>query len=85
MTDTGFGISAQDQNRLFERFYRGSDPIKLRIRGTGLGLYVSKSLIERHHGRVWCQSEAGQGSAFSFPLPFEQPVEESVAGMVPVA
>jgi signal transduction histidine kinase len=34
---------------------------------------------------VWCQSEAGQGSAFSFPLPFEQPVEESVAGTVPVA
>jgi len=83
VTDTGFGISAEDQARLFERFYRGSDPSKLQIRGTGLGLYVSKGLIERHHGRLWCRSESGRGSEFSFALPFEQPAEEPVAGDLP--
>ncbi|MDP6822538.1 MAG: HAMP domain-containing sensor histidine kinase [Dehalococcoidia bacterium] len=85
VTDTGFGISAGDQERLFERFYRGSDPSKLLIRGTGLGLYVSKGLVERHNGRVWCRSELGSGSAFSFALPFEQPAEEPVAGDISIA
>ncbi|MBT3942723.1 MAG: GAF domain-containing protein [Chloroflexi bacterium] len=72
VSDTGFGISAGDQERLFERFYRGTDPAKLRIRGTGLGLYVCKGLVERHDGRLWCESELGRGSTFSFALPIEQ-------------
>lgn len=83
--DSGIGISAEDQERLFERFYRGTDPAKLRIRGTGLGLYVSRGLVERHHGRVWVQSEAGRGSAFSFTLPLEQPAEEPVGRDAPAA
>jgi len=78
--DTGLGISPDDQERLFERFYRGSDPAKLHIRGTGLGLYVSKGLVERHYGRLSCQSEIGVGSEFSFSLPIEQPSEEPAAG-----
>ena len=77
--DNGFGISTEDQGRLFERFYRGSDPEKLRIRGTGLGLYISRGLIERHHGRLWVGSKLGGGSVFSFSLPFEQPAEQLVA------
>ena len=83
--DSGIGISTEDQERLFERFYRGTDPVKLRMRGTGLGLYVTRGLIERHHGRVWVKSEAGRGSAFSFALPFEQPAEESFGRNSPAA
>lgn len=79
VTDTGIGISPEDQERLFERFYRGSDPAKLQIGGTGLGLYVSKGLVERHNGRLWCQSEPGSGSRFSFAIPIEQPEEASFA------
>jgi signal transduction histidine kinase len=83
VVDTGLGISAEDQERLFERFYRGSDPVKIRIPGTGLGLYVSKGLVGRHNGRIWCQSEYGKGSAFSFVIPFELPAEETISGNVP--
>jgi len=85
VVDTGLGISVEDQERLFERFYRGSDPVKIRIPGTGLGLYVSKGLVGRHSGRIWCQSEKGNGAAFSFAIPFELPAEETTLGNVPAA
>jgi signal transduction histidine kinase len=83
--DTGLGISVEDQERLFERFYRGSDPVKIRIPGTGLGLYVSKGLVGRHSGRIWCRSENGKGAEFSFAIPFELPAEETIPGNVPAA
>jgi len=85
--DTGLGISIEDQERLFERFYRGSDPVKIRIPGTGLGLYVSKGLVGRHSGRIWCRSEKGKGAEFSFAIaiPFELPAEETSPGDVPAA
>ena len=85
VTDTGLGISSEDQERMFERFFRGSDPVKRRIRGTGLGLYVSRGLVQRHHGRMWVESEAGRGSVFSFALPFEQPAEEPLGRDTPAA
>jgi GAF domain-containing protein len=85
VVDTGLGISVEDQERLFERFYRGSDPVKIRIPGTGLGLYVSKGLVGRHGGRIWCQSEKGNGAEFSFAIPFELPAEETIPGNVPAA
>ncbi len=85
VADTGLGITVEDQERLFERFYRGSDPVKIRIPGTGLGLYVSKGLVGRHSGRIWCQSEKGQGADFAFAIPFELPAEETILGNVPVA
>jgi len=84
VVDTGLGITGGDQERLFERFYRGSDPVKIRIPGTGLGLYVSKELVSRHSGRIWCQSEKGQGAAFFFALPFELPAEETIPRNVPI-
>jgi len=85
VADTGLGITVGDQEGLFERFYRGSDPVKIRIPGTGLGLYVSKKLVDRHSGRIWCQSEKGQGADFSFAIPFELPAEETIPRNVPVA
>jgi signal transduction histidine kinase len=67
--DHGPGISAQDQPHIFERFFRGSDTAKLQKRGAGLGLYVSRKLLERQGGRVWFASGPGQGSKFTFALP----------------
>jgi signal transduction histidine kinase len=68
--DEGIGLSQQDQQRLFEKFFR-SDVVRLRnIEGTGLGLTIAKSLIELHGGRIWVESEGeGQGSVFYFTLP----------------
>ena len=69
--DTGVGIAEKDQERVFDRFYRGDDPLVLATPGTGLGLAIVKQLVEMHDGRVWMKSEgiSGKGSTFSFTLP----------------
>ncbi len=69
--DNGVGIAPVDQERIFERFYRGENPYILATPGTGLGLPIVKQLVEMHHGRIWMQSKgiSGKGSKFSFTLP----------------
>ena len=63
--DEGIGIDATDQSRLFERFFRASD----RADGTGLGLYMSKAIVEAHGGRIHVDSVSGEGSTFIVDLP----------------
>jgi PAS domain S-box-containing protein len=77
VSDTGIGVDPQMQSRIFERFYRGEDPLVLATAGTGLGLAVAKMLIEMHHGKIWFNSKGvrGEGSTFSFTLPLAQPEE----------
>ncbi len=69
ISDQGPGISREDQKRLFERFFRTENAIKKSIPGTGLGLYLCKSIIEAHNGRIWVVSDGKHGSTFSFSLP----------------
>jgi PAS domain S-box-containing protein len=65
--DNGRGIAKEDQGRIFDRFF--STAKKFRKVGTGLGLYLSKQIIEHHGGKIWFESEAGKGSTFYFTLP----------------
>ncbi len=69
--DNGIGIHPDDQRRVFERFFRGEDPLVLATAGTGLGLSIVQQLIEMHNGRIWLESKGipGEGSKFSFTLP----------------
>jgi signal transduction histidine kinase len=67
--DTGPGISAADQARLFQEFQQADNAITKKKGGTGLGLAISKRIIEMHGGRIWVESQPGQGSAFTFTLP----------------
>ncbi|MEI7833792.1 MAG: PAS domain-containing sensor histidine kinase, partial [bacterium] len=67
VTDNGRGISAEDIPYLFQRFYRSRD--ERRAEGIGLGLYITKQLVDAHGGRIWVESEVGKGSTFSFALP----------------
>jgi signal transduction histidine kinase len=69
--DNGIGIIEEAQQRIFERFYRGEDPLVLATAGTGLGLAIARTLVEMHHGRIWFESTGvpGEGSVFSFTLP----------------
>lgn len=67
--DNGYGIPEDRQAHLFERFYRAHTPGTEHIEGTGLGLSLVKSVIERHGGEVWFQSEVGKGSTFGLWLP----------------
>ncbi len=74
VSDDGIGVLPQDQERIFERFFRGEDPLVLATAGTGLGLSIVQQLIEMHNGRIWLQSSGipGEGSTFSFTLPIYQ-------------
>ena len=69
VTDTGVGIAPEDQAAIFEEFRQvGLDDAR-RQEGTGLGLTLAKKFVELHGGRIWVQSQVGQGSTFSFTLP----------------
>ncbi len=73
VADNGVGISAEQQQYLFRRFYRADNPLRDEAGGTGLGLSIAKSFIELHGGQMWVQSEVGEGSTFCFVLPVTQP------------
>jgi len=70
VADTGIGIPLEDQDRIFERFYRGEDPVVIATAGTGLGLSIVRHLIEMHNGRVWFESELDKGTTFSVFFPY---------------
>jgi two-component system, OmpR family, phosphate regulon sensor histidine kinase PhoR len=73
VTDTGIGIPKADQSRIFERFYRVDAARSREAGGTGLGLAIAKHLVEVHGGRIWVESEIGQGSQFNFSVPVFDP------------
>jgi signal transduction histidine kinase/PAS domain-containing protein len=70
VSDTGIGMTAQEQKRLFEAFYQASGGIKGKTPGTGLGLAITRSIVEKHGGKIWMESGGtNQGSQFTFTLP----------------
>lgn len=69
VTDSGLGMSQEAQQQLFQKFYRVSSPERENIPGTGLGLYITKAMVERMGGRITLHSEEGHGSTFAFTLP----------------
>jgi two-component system phosphate regulon sensor histidine kinase PhoR len=70
--DNGIGIPLEDQPHVFDKFYRVQSKDTAEIMGTGLGLSIVKSVVEKHGGRVWVESQPGQGSAFTVLLPTQQ-------------
>jgi signal transduction histidine kinase len=70
VVDQGPGVTPEQQRHLFERFYRAEESVE--VEGLGLGLYITRLIIESHGGRVWVDSEPGSGSTFSFSLPLTE-------------
>jgi signal transduction histidine kinase len=68
VADTGRGVAVEDLRRIFEEFQQTDAGIE-QGEGTGLGLALSKRLVELHGGRIWADSELGSGSTFGFTLP----------------
>jgi CheY-like chemotaxis protein/anti-sigma regulatory factor (Ser/Thr protein kinase) len=77
--DTGIGIALEDQEHIFERFFRADDPVVQSSSGSGLGLPIVKSLVNMHGGDIWVESEPGVGSTFTFTLPTVEAWDERVS------
>jgi PAS domain S-box-containing protein/diguanylate cyclase (GGDEF)-like protein len=73
VADNGIGISPDKVEKLFERFYQAEESLTREEKGTGLGLYIVRGLVEAHGGKIWVESEAGKGSTFTFTLPLYSP------------
>ena len=70
--DQGPGIPENMQTRIFERYQQADQPTSTQRKGFGLGLAISKALVEGHHGKIWVESKLGKGSKFSFMVPISQ-------------
>ena len=66
--DFGVGMSVKHLNKVFDRYYRVEEHA-VHFQGLGIGLYISKNIVERHGGKMWVESEPGKGSTFYFTLP----------------
>ncbi len=80
VADDGIGIPPTDQDRVFERFFRGEQALDMAVAGTGLGLSIVKQLVEMHGGRIWMTSEGapGEGTTFTFTLPIAEGIPATI-------
>jgi len=72
IADTGVGIAPEEREKIFEPFYRAENPLEVEAAGVGVGLTISRSLVQAHGGQMWVESEPGQGSVFYFTLPLSE-------------
>jgi Na+/proline symporter/nitrogen-specific signal transduction histidine kinase len=71
--DNGPGIAQGDEQKIFDKFVQSGDTLTNKPQGSGLGLYISRHIVEHHGGRLWVRSRAGEGACFSFTLPLARP------------
>ncbi len=85
VTDRGIGIPREELEAVFGLFYRSPDRRARDVGGMGLGLYISKEIVDRHGGRIWAESELGRGTTFHVRLPREAPLSQDVGAHPQVA
>jgi signal transduction histidine kinase len=74
VSDTGIGISREMQEQIFDRFRQAEESMTRNFGGNGLGLAISKALVEMMNGKIWLRSEEGKGTQFFFSLPYEKSI-----------
>jgi len=75
--DNGVGIPEDQQKRIFTKFFRADNVVKMDTEGSGLGLFITKNIIEAHNGRIWFKSKKGEGTTFYLALPAKEDSEDS--------
>ena len=80
VSDTGIGIAKEQQPRVFSRFFRGSNAVKTKTEGTGLGLFIAKNIVEAHGGKIWFECQKGKSTTFYFSLPLK-PKKPIISGV----
>ena len=76
--DSGVGIPLDQQNRIFSKFFRGANVMRMDTEGSGLGIFITKNIIEAHGGKIGFESKEGEGSTFYFTLPIKKEFEEFI-------
>ncbi len=74
--DTGIGISKKEQKKIFKKFYRSEKAMTIITGGSGLGLFISKAIVEKSGGKIWFKSEKDKGSTFCFSLPIKAKIKK---------
>jgi two-component system sensor histidine kinase VicK len=77
ISDTGYGVPKAQQNRLFTKFFRGDNVRQRQTDGTGLGLYIAKSILDHSSGAIWFESEENKGTTFFVAIPLSGMKEKS--------
>jgi len=78
--DTGVGVPKAQQGRVFTKFFRGTNVMRMETEGTGLGLFIAKNILEAHGGKIWFESEENKGTTFHFTFPIKEKFEEFIKG-----
>lgn len=81
VSDTGIGIAAEDQKKVFDKFRQVGDTLTDKPKGTGLGLPICQEIVEHYGGRIWVESELGKGSTFYFTVPVMEKTEAEVSAV----
>ena len=75
--DTGIGLKPEEAQKMFSKFYRAENEKTKSVKGTGLGMFIVKNIVEKMGGKIWVESEWGKGSTFSFTLPLSKKTENT--------
>ena len=76
ISDSGIGIPKAQQGSVFSQFFRAQNAATVKAEGSGLGLYIVKGIVEKHHGKIWFDSVEGKGTTFYFTVPAVQSGEQ---------
>jgi PAS domain S-box-containing protein len=76
VSDTGIGIPQDQQQKIFTKFFRSQNAIRMETEGSGLGLFITKNIVEAHGGRIWFESEENKGTTFHVAIPIREEFEE---------